>query len=210
MTYYDLGAYTRPITTKSAGGAGLVRSRPELGLRLQPRGSHRVLRQGAGARSRLRDGPLGHRLRGRAELQPALAPLRSGGQGQSARRRLRRHAGGAGLPRSGDAGRAGADPGAAGALSAARADRGPVGVGRGLHRSHAHACSSAYRDDLEVAQRLRRSDHERDALADVGSRHRRRCRGRRHRGGGRGAGRGSSTTSPRRGTIPACCISMSI
>ena len=209
MTYYDLGAYTRTITTKSAGGPGLVRPGPELGLRLQPRRGDRLLRQGAGARSRLRHGLLGHLLRGRAELQPALASLRSGRQGRRARRRLRRDAGGAGL-RSGGA--SPVEQALIRALPARYPQREPIEDQSAWDAAPTPTpCAGVPREPRRPRgpQRLRRSDHEPDAVADVGPRDRRRRRRRRHGRGGRGAGGGFPQTSPPRGTIPACCISTS-
>ena len=72
------------------------------------------------------------------------------GQGAGARRCVRRHAGGAGRGRPRHAGRAGPDPGPAGPLSAARADRGPVATGTRPSPTRCARCSRDFRDDLDV------------------------------------------------------------
>ena len=134
---YDLGPYSRTVTTASAGRPALVRPRPQLVLRLPPRGGGRLLREGAGGRPELRHGALGRRLRRRAELQLPLGIDGPRRQGRGARPRLRRR------PRRARAGRrrhrAGtrADRGAARPLSAARPDRRPAPVERRLRRRHA-------------------------------------------------------------------------
>ena len=84
--------------------------------------------------------------------------------------------------------------------------RGHVGLGQGLHPRHARPVREAPRRSRRPL-RLRRGDHERDALADVEPRDRQAGRRRRHRGSDEGAGAGLRNGPPPRGTIPACCTS---
>ena len=85
MDYYDLGSYTRKVTTATPE-AQLWFDR---GLNWLYGFNHaeaiacfkKVLELDPGLRHRL----LGYLLCGRAELQPAMAPLRSGRQGRRAR-----------------------------------------------------------------------------------------------------------------------------
>ena len=134
-----------------ARGAALVRPRPELGLCLQSRGSGQMLRQGAGARCRLRHGALGHRLcrRARTTTCPGTSTIRP-----EKPRHWRRPT----MPCSGRSACAeGAtpveqalDPRPAGPLPAARADRGPVRLGQGLSPRRCARFSRGISDDLDV------------------------------------------------------------
>ena len=193
---------------RRARGPALVRPGPQLALRLQPRRGDRVLPEGVGARPRLCHGLLGDLLRGRAELQPALAPLRPGRQGDRARRRARRNAERPGPCRRRQPGRAGADPRPARTLSAARDHRGPVAVGRRLCGRHAPGVPRPP-PRPRGALRLRRGDPEPDALEDVGPQDRGRRRGRRHGGGGRRAGERLPRHPRLVGAIRGSCISTS-
>ena len=97
-----------------------------------------------------------------------------------------------------------ADRGTARPLSAARPDRRPAPLERRLRRRHAPGAPGASRRP-RTAPRLRRSDHEPHALADVGAAHRRAiapapARWRRAR-----CSKPPSAICPGRWTIPACC-----
>ncbi len=87
MEYYDLGPFTRKVTT-TVPEAQLWFDR---GLNWLYGFNHAeaiACFRRRWSTTRLRHGLLGHRLRGGAELQPALVPLRSGRQGRRPRRRL--------------------------------------------------------------------------------------------------------------------------
>ena len=92
--YYDLGSFTRTVTTELGRRPALVRSGHQLAVRLQPRRGGRLFPEGDRGRPRLRHGPLGRRDRRRAELQPSVAPDGRAHPQPQPGRRLRRDPGG--------------------------------------------------------------------------------------------------------------------
>ena len=77
MDYYDLGSYTRKVTTATPEAQLWFDRGPQLALRLQPRRGDRLLPEGAGARLRLRTArsSTGGQLRGGLR-PPALGRAR--------------------------------------------------------------------------------------------------------------------------------------
>ena len=149
MTYFDLGPYSRKITTSSPDAQTLVRPGPQLAVRVQPLRSDQVLSEGAEPRRRMRHGALGHQLRLGPQLQSALGSLRPAWPADGAVGILPCHAGGPCACRQGSLGRAGDDKGA---------DRAPS---RNARRSRTWCLGQAYTvemrkifaaypDDLEV------------------------------------------------------------
>ena len=206
--YYDLGAYKRTVTTTSPEAQTLVRPRPQLALRLQPCRGDQVLRQGTGARSRAAPWRIGASPMppARTTICPGTATIRPARQ--------------TALAASYDA--------MQGALAAARhaspveqaliralparypqreAIEDQTALGQGLHHRDAQALPGASRRSRPPLG-LRRIDHERDAVADVGPHDRQADAGRRHGGGGRGAGerlpRHAGELGPSRPAAPLC------
>ena len=115
----------------------VVRPRARVVLRVPPRGGDPVLRARGRARPRLRTGPLGHRLRDRAELQQAVGGVRPGRPRGIGREGLRRGRGGARVRGPRRARRAGARRGARAPLPGQRPGGRPRRVERRLRRGDA-------------------------------------------------------------------------
>ena len=209
MTYYDLGAYTRPITTKSPEAQVWF----DRGLNWLFGFNHdeaiSLLRQGAGTSIQAAPWRIGAsptppgpnynppwHLYDPAGKARALAAAYDAMQAALA------------CARSGDAGRAGADPGAAGALPAARADRGPVGLGHGLHQWHAQGVQGESATISTFAAVFVEAIMNETPWQMWDLSHRRRRRGAGTAEAVEVLEEAPSATSGRRGIIQACCISM--
>ena len=162
-------------------GAGVV-------LRLRPRGGGALLPAGGRARSRLRDGPVGDRLRRRPLLQQAVEQVRPGRPRGHPGRGPHRHPAGAGAHREHEPGGAGAHRSARAALSLAGAGRRLRPVERRLRRCDARGVPLVPGRPGRM-RAVRRGAHEPHPLGLVGPRDGRAGRGRGHPGSARGARR---------------------
>ena len=148
----------------------VVRPWTRVVLRVPPRGGDPVLRARGRARPRLRAGPLGDRLRDRAELQQAVGGVRPCRPRGVAREGVRRGRGGARVRGSRRAGRAGAHRGAREPLPGQRPVGRPRRVERRLRRGDACRVPRASRRSRRRGAVRRRAD-EPHAVGAVGSLH---------------------------------------
>ena len=208
MTYFDLGPYSRKVTTSSPDaqlwfdrglnwlfgfnhGEAIKCFQKALNHDGECAMAHWGMSYASGPNYNLpwlRYDPLGRQMALTASYDAMQGALAHAGEGQS--------------------GRAGDDPGPHRALSPARGDRGYGAVGQGLHEGDAQGLRCLSRRSRGPGG-LCRVDHERDAVADVGPALRQACRGSGHRGMQDGAGSTRSTNSPLHGITRASCISMS-
>ena len=115
-----------PDLDRLGRGASVVRPRPRVGLRLQPRGVAALLSPGRRGGPRLRHGALGRRLCGGTLLQPPVGAARRDRAAGTAQGDPRRGPAGALPPRPGDRGGTGPRGG----------DGGPLPLGPGAPRLH--------------------------------------------------------------------------